>query len=131
VKNLTVEPTFTTKDDWHSGTGRLLESQNTRLLNRREINGLCIGLGLSLPAAGAMFALSSRASALDAITDAASNGPGRRVKFPDGTVVPALGQGSWHLGEGMTLIDTAEVYSGGHSEELIGRAIVVSAIAYS
>ena len=64
------------------------------------------------------------------------------MRFPDGTIVPALGQGSWHLGEGrhpgtleeealrtgislgMTLIDTAEVYSGGHSEELIGRAIV-------
>jgi diketogulonate reductase-like aldo/keto reductase len=52
-----------------------------------------------------------------------------------------LGQGSWHLAQGrhpateeeealrtglalgMTLIDTAEVYSNGHSEELIGRAI--------
>src|SRR5262249_9412614 len=63
------------------------------------------------------------------------------VKFRDGTVVPALGQGSWHLGEGrrpaaleeqalrtglslgMTLIDTALVYAGGLSEELIGRAI--------
>ena len=63
------------------------------------------------------------------------------VKIPTGAVVPALGQGSWHLGQGrhpaaeeedalrtglslgMTLIDTAEVYSDGHSEELIGRVI--------
>jgi len=57
-------------------------------------------------------------------------------------MVPALGQGSWHLAQGrhptaeeeralrtglslgMTLIDTAEIYSDGHSEELIGRSIV-------
>jgi diketogulonate reductase-like aldo/keto reductase len=63
------------------------------------------------------------------------------VKFRDGTVVPALGQGSWHLAQGrhpaaeeekalrtglslgMTLIDTAEAYSNGRSEELIGRVI--------
>ena len=68
-------------------------------------------------------------------------GTGRTVKFRDGTVVPALGQGSWHLAQGrhseaaeqealrsgialgMTLIDTAEAYSNGHSEELIGRVI--------
>ncbi len=63
---------------------------------------------------------------------------GRTVKFRDGTVVSALGQGSAGLGKGkrpqsdeeeavrtgvslgMTLIDTAEVYG---SEEFIGRAI--------
>jgi diketogulonate reductase-like aldo/keto reductase len=74
--------------------------------------------------------------ALDAATSVA-----RTVKFRDGTIVPALGQGSWHLAQGrhpaaeeeealrtglslgMTLIDTAEVYSNGHSEELIGRVI--------
>src|SRR5260221_4566142 len=57
---------------------------------------------------------------------------------PDGTVVPALGQGSAGLGKGkhpqaaeeeavrtglslgMTLIDTAEIYG---SEEFVGRAI--------
>jgi diketogulonate reductase-like aldo/keto reductase len=56
-------------------------------------------------------------------------------------VVPALGQGSWHLAQerhpqaaeeealrtglslGMTLIDTAEAYSNGHSEELISHVI--------
>jgi diketogulonate reductase-like aldo/keto reductase len=71
----------------------------------------------------------------------ASTGAGRTVKFRDGTIVPALGQGSWHLAQGrhpaaeeeealragislgMTLIDTAEIYSNGHSEELIGRVI--------
>ncbi|MFZ1882975.1 MAG: aldo/keto reductase [Rhodoplanes sp.] len=62
----------------------------------------------------------------------------RTVKFRDGTVVPALGQGSARLGKGrhpqaveeealrtglsvgMTLIDTAEVYG---SEEFVGRVI--------
>ncbi|MGC2076066.1 MAG: aldo/keto reductase [Xanthobacteraceae bacterium] len=79
---------------------------------------------------------SSSALAIDAAT-----GGGRTVKFRDGTVVPALGQGSAGLAQGkhpaaeekealrtglslgMTVIDTAEIYSSGHSEELIGRAI--------
>ena len=78
------------------------------------------------------------AAGLDAVAGAASTGAGRTVKFRDGTVVPALGQGSAGLGKGkhpqavedeavrtglslgMTLIDTAEVYG---SEEFIGRAI--------
>ncbi len=65
----------------------------------------------------------------------------RRVVLPDGTRVPALGQGTWYLGEnpstrkaeintlrlgvelGMTLIDTAEMYGEGKSENLIGDAI--------
>src|SRR5262249_8445774 len=103
-----------------------------RLLNRREFNGLCVALG--------SVVTSSNASTIDAAT-AASTGAERTVKFRDGTVVPALGQGSWHLGQGrhpaaeeeealrtglslgMTLIDTAEAYSNGHSEELIGRVI--------
>ena len=63
------------------------------------------------------------------------------VKLPDGTIVPALGQGSADLAQGrrpeaaeaealrtglslgMTLIDTAEMYGGGRSEKLIGVAI--------
>ena len=63
------------------------------------------------------------------------------VFLPDGTAVPCLGQGTWHLGEkqvlreqeiralrvgtekGMILIDTAEMYGEGASEELIGEAI--------
>jgi diketogulonate reductase-like aldo/keto reductase len=102
------------------------------LLNRREFNGLCGALG--------SFVTSSGALAFDAAT-AASNGTAQTVKFRDGTVVPAIGQGSWHIGQGrhpaaeeeqalrtglslgMTLIDTAEAYSNGHSEELIGRVI--------
>jgi len=102
-----------------------------RLLNRREFNGLCAALGSSVAA--------SDASAVEPASGAASSGASRTVKFPTGAVVPALGQGSWHLGQGrhpaaeeeealrtglslgMTLIDTAEAYSNGHSEELIGR----------
>jgi diketogulonate reductase-like aldo/keto reductase len=63
------------------------------------------------------------------------------VTFPDGTVVPALGQGSARLGQGrrpqadeedalrtglslgMTLIDTAELYGDGSAERLISHAI--------
>jgi diketogulonate reductase-like aldo/keto reductase len=65
----------------------------------------------------------------------------RTVPLPDGTLVPALGQGSWHLGQmrhpaeaeeeamrvgislGLTLIDTAEIYGGGRAEEMIGRVV--------
>ncbi|MGB8894174.1 MAG: aldo/keto reductase [Pseudolabrys sp.] len=114
---------------------------NKRLRNRREFNGLCVALGSSLPSVGAMFAALSSASARAAAAGVASNGVGRTVKFHDGTIVPALGQGSARLAQGrhseaveeealrtglslgMTLIDTAEIYSGGRSEELIGRVI--------
>ena len=62
------------------------------------------------------------------------------VTLPGGERVPALGQGTWHMGEdrrhaseeaaavrlgidlGMTLIDTAEMYGGGGAEEMIARA---------
>ena len=65
----------------------------------------------------------------------------RYVKLPSGETIPALGQGTWRLGEvprhrateiaalrlgldlGMTLIDTAEMYGNGASEELVGEAI--------
>src|SRR5579875_77610 len=65
----------------------------------------------------------------------------RTTRLPSGDVLPVLGQGTWHLGEdpdrrkdeiaalrtgldlGMTLIDTAEMYGDGASEELVGEAI--------
>jgi diketogulonate reductase-like aldo/keto reductase len=97
-------------------------------------------IGSALPVSAMIAALPST-SALAAVTGAASNGAGRRVKFHDGTVVPALGQGSWHLGQGrhpeaieeealrtglslgMTLIDTSGNYGDGRSEKLIGHVI--------
>jgi diketogulonate reductase-like aldo/keto reductase len=63
------------------------------------------------------------------------------VALPDGKRVPALGQGTWRMGEdhrsrskevaalrlgielGMSLIDTAEMYGDGGAEEIIGEAI--------
>ncbi|NTI74991.1 aldo/keto reductase [Rhizobium rhizogenes] len=63
------------------------------------------------------------------------------VPLPSGITVPALGQGTWNMGEntarakeeiaslragldlGMTLLDTAEMYANGGSEEIVGRAI--------
>jgi diketogulonate reductase-like aldo/keto reductase len=85
--------------------------------------------------------MTSPASALDTASAVASTGVGRTVKFHDGTVVPVLGQGSGHVGQGkrpaaveeealragvslgMALIDTAESYGEGRSEELISRVI--------
>lgn len=65
----------------------------------------------------------------------------RLVTFADGTTVPALGQGTWELGDdpalrdeqqealahgldlGMSLIDTAELYGDGRAERLVGEVI--------
>ena len=65
----------------------------------------------------------------------------RTVKLPDGEEVPALGQGTWFMGEdrreravevkalrhgldlGLALIDTAEMYGEGGAEEVVGEAI--------
>ena len=67
--------------------------------------------------------------------------PVRDVTLPDGRTLPALGLGTWYLGEqparratelaalragvdgGLTLIDTAEMYGDGAAEELIGEAV--------
>ena len=65
----------------------------------------------------------------------------KTVNLPSGSSIPALGQGTWHLGDqpaaraeeiatlrlglelGLTLIDTAEMYGDGRSESLVGEAI--------
>jgi diketogulonate reductase-like aldo/keto reductase len=65
----------------------------------------------------------------------------RTIHLPSGEGVPALGQGTWFMGDrpdrrsdeikalqcgidlGMTLIDTAEMYGNGTSEALVGDAI--------
>jgi diketogulonate reductase-like aldo/keto reductase len=105
---------------------------NKQLLNRREFNGLWLTLGSSLSSVGTMIVALSSASARAATPT---------VKFPDGTIVPALGQGSAGLAQGrhseaaeedalrtglslgMTFIDTAEIYGDGRSEKLIGRVV--------
>jgi diketogulonate reductase-like aldo/keto reductase len=64
----------------------------------------------------------------------------RTVVLPGGETVPALGQGTWYMGErrgeaarevaalrlgvdlGMTLIDTAEMYASGGAEEVVATA---------
>jgi diketogulonate reductase-like aldo/keto reductase len=107
---------------------------NEHLLSRRQFNAVCAAVGLSLPAVGTIGALSG-APVL------AADSPARTVKLRNGAVVPAVGQGSWHLGQGrhppaleeealrtgvslgMTLIDTSGNYGEGRSEELISHAI--------
>jgi diketogulonate reductase-like aldo/keto reductase len=107
---------------------------NTHFLSRRQFNALCAAVSLSLPSAGRMGALSG-ASVL------AADSPPRTLKLRNGAIVPAIGQGSWHLGQGrhpaaleeealrtgislgMTLIDTSGNYGNGRSEELISHVI--------
>ena len=65
----------------------------------------------------------------------------RDVSLPDGRKIPVLGLGTWKMGEdgarsagevaviqraldiGISLIDTAEIYGAGGSEQLVGQAI--------
>jgi len=65
----------------------------------------------------------------------------KKVELPCGEIIPALGQGTWNIGDdaaqrkeeiatiqrginqGLTLIDTAEMYGDGRSESLVGEAI--------
>src|SRR2546423_10860608 len=116
-----------------------MHTVNKHLLNRRQFGARCAALSLSVPASSAMIAV--QASAQDLGTGAESNPAPRTVKFPDGTTVPAVGQGSWHLGQkvhplsveeeamrtgialGMTVIDTSRNYGDGLSEKFVGRVI--------
>ena len=65
----------------------------------------------------------------------------RQVRLPDGELIPALGQGTWRMGErpgeraheiaairegvalGMSLIDTAEMYAEGATESFLAQAL--------
>lgn len=65
----------------------------------------------------------------------------KSILLPDGKAIPALGQGTWRIGEkksarakevaalrlgielGMSLIDTAEMYADGGAEDVVGEAI--------
>jgi diketogulonate reductase-like aldo/keto reductase len=105
-----------------------MQIMNRHLLNRRQFSAHCAALALSLPAI--------RADAL-----AASQTSARTVRFPDGTTVPAVGQGAWHLGQGrhpqsdeeqavrtgislgMTLLDTSGNYGNGRSEQFLSHVI--------
>jgi diketogulonate reductase-like aldo/keto reductase len=65
----------------------------------------------------------------------------RTVQLPNGEAVPALGLGTWYMGDrgsdhaaeadalrlgldlGMTLVDTAEMYASGGAERVVGKAL--------
>jgi diketogulonate reductase-like aldo/keto reductase len=105
---------------------------NKRYLDRRKFSAICTSLGLA-----------ASASAIDALSGVlfGADRPARAVKMRKDAVVPALGQGSWHLGQGrhpaeleeeslrtgislgLTLIDTSGNYGNGRSEELISHVI--------
>ena len=111
---------------------------NKHLLNRRQFSARCAALSLSFPAS-ATIAVQANAQGPD--TGADPKPAPRTVTFPNGTTVPALGQGSWHLGQGrhrlsveeeamrtgialgMTVIDTSRNYGDGASEKFVGRVI--------
>ena len=109
---------------------------NKQFLDRREFNRLCAAFAMSVAGGAEAF---SAGPVLAAAMD--TSPPNHAVKFRDGSAVPALGQGSWHLGQGrhpaeleqealraglslgMTLIDTSGNYGNGRSEELISHIL--------
>jgi Aldo/keto reductase family len=117
------------------------------MTNRRELTGCFLTFSLAETTITTMTAAPSAGAA--PAGGIAANEPGRTVKFKDGTVVPALGQGSARLGQGrhpetveeealregislgMTLIDTAEIYGNGDAEKLIGHVMRVGVNTYS
>jgi len=115
---------------------KLVAAINKQALSRRAFGRLCVGLGSTFSVAMIATTLSSPSASSARV----SSGE-RKVKFRNGAIVPALGQGSMRLGQGgrsetdeqealrtgfslgMKLIDTAELYGGGRSEEFVGRVI--------
>ncbi len=82
-----------------------------------------------------------RAAARDDKQPDMPSSPPRTIPLPSGQRIPALGLGTWHMGEvpsrrkaevaalqlgldlGLTLVDTAEMYGDGGAEEIVGEAI--------
>lgn len=113
---------------------------NRHFLNRRQFGTRLAAVGLALPALSATLALRPSERAF-AATGTTTDTAGHTVKFPDGTTVPAVGQGGWHLGQGrhppaveeeavragvshgMTLIDTSGNYGNGRSEQFLSRVL--------
>src|SRR6516164_6423665 len=107
---------------------------DARTLNRRELSERLLTFSLAIPTIVTMAAAPSAGAA-------PATAPNGTVKFHDGAVVPALGQGSARLGQGrhpktdeeealregislgMSLIDTAEIYGSGKAERLISHVI--------
>jgi diketogulonate reductase-like aldo/keto reductase len=112
---------------------------NKHLLSRRQFGARCAAFGLSFPTVGAMLA--AQAAPQVPATGATPKSAALTVRLPDGTTVPALGQGCWHLGQerhplaveeealrtgislGLTLIDTSGNYGNGRSEQFISHVI--------
>lgn len=115
-----------------------MSTRDPRSLDRRQFNARMAALGLSLPLATRLLAADAAPASAPATAAAATR---RSVRLPDGTTVPALGMGAWHLGigrhppaveeeavraglaAGMTLIDTSGNYGGGRSEQFLGKAL--------
>lgn len=109
-------------------------------LSRRQFNAQCAAFALTLPAFSSL-ARADQAAASSAAAATASATSRRTVRLPDNTVVPAVGIGTWHLGQGrhpvdvetqalntglslgMNLVDTSGNYGRGQSEKFIGQAL--------
>jgi diketogulonate reductase-like aldo/keto reductase len=109
-----------------------------RLLNRRQFGARCAAFSLTFPV---LSTLARQPAEQKTETGVASQTTARTVRLPDGTKVPAVGQGCWHLGQGrhppgveaealrtgislgMTLIDTSGNYGDGRSEKALSPVI--------